>query len=109
MKDKEEIRESIRKDYSDVAKGASKGCCGGGLGCCSTIEIKNASLTMGYSKEDLKEMPLGANMGLGCGNPIAIALLKEGKGFWTWEAEEASILSWPEEKWARRGSSSGSI
>ncbi|MFA7030781.1 MAG: arsenite methyltransferase [Candidatus Methanomethylophilaceae archaeon] len=79
MKDKEEIRESIRKDYSDVAKGVSKGCCGGGLGCCSTIEIKNASLTMGYSKEDLKEIPLGANMGLGCGNPIAIALLKEGE------------------------------
>ncbi len=79
MKDKEEIRESVRNDYSKVAKGESKGCCGGGIGCCSPIEIKETSLMIGYSEEDLDGIPTGANMGLGCGNPIAIASLKEGE------------------------------
>ncbi|MGE0015056.1 MAG: arsenite methyltransferase [Candidatus Methanomethylophilaceae archaeon] len=79
MEDKEEIRESIRINYSNVARGESKGCCGGGLGCCSPIEIKEASMMIGYSEEDFDGIPSGANMGLGCGNPVAIASLKEGE------------------------------
>ena len=49
-----------------------------GSGCsCSTTD--NVSKEIGYSKEELEAVPKGANMGLGCGNPIALASLKEGE------------------------------
>lgn len=83
MKDKEEIRNYIRKSYSNVAKrNSSEGssCCGGGCGCsCAPVDTKETSLRIGYSEDDLSHIPSGANMGLGCGNPIAIASLKEGE------------------------------
>lgn len=81
IKRKELIRQSIRKNYADVAiNGAQGGCCCGS-GCCSSdtkIDISEAAKLIGYSEDDMKGVPLHANMGLGCGNPIAIASLKEG-------------------------------
>lgn len=79
MDDKERIRESIRNDYSEVAKGGGKGCCSGGFSCTPVLDIGEASLMMGYSEEDLEGVPIESNMGLGCGNPIAIASLREGE------------------------------
>lgn len=79
---KEVIRASIRKNYADVAlKGTDGGgcCCSGG--CCggdSQVDISETSLRNGYTKEDINHAPLEANMGLGCGNPIAIASILEG-------------------------------
>ena len=77
----EEIRATIRKNYSDVAtKGVKGGCCGGGCSCNGLqINVKDTSLRIGYSESDLSDIPAEANMGLGCGNPIAIAALKEGE------------------------------
>ncbi|OPX84607.1 arsenite methyltransferase [Pelotomaculum sp. PtaB.Bin117] len=77
----EEIREFIRKNYADVAlKNAGGGCCGGGCGCESIpLDVNEASIDIGYTESDLKNVPPEANMGLGCGNPIAIAGLKEGE------------------------------
>jgi len=80
MKDKEKLRQKIRKNYSQVALKGSSGCCCS-TGCCgsdSAIDANAAAKNLGYSKEDLVNMPDQANMGLGCGNPIAIASLKEG-------------------------------
>ncbi|NLB51612.1 MAG: arsenite methyltransferase [Syntrophomonadaceae bacterium] len=84
-KDKEEIRAFIRNNYANVAlnKGAG-GCCGSGSGCgCSSnespLEIKDISIIAGYSEEELKNVPADSNMGLGCGNPLAFAGLKEGE------------------------------
>lgn len=83
-KNKEEIREHIRKNYAGVALNGSQGC-GCGCGCNTqqaddkTLDIKKLSLTIGYSKNDLTDVPNDANMGLGCGNPITIAALKEGE------------------------------
>lgn len=81
LKDKEEIRDFIRKNYAEVAaKGSEGGCCGSSCSCgCgdSTLDIQEASINIGYSEDDLKAVPPEANMGLGCGNPIAIAALKE--------------------------------
>jgi SAM-dependent methyltransferase len=79
---KEEIKNAIRKNYADIAlKGTNgKGCCCSS-GCCSgdtSIDINEASLRIGYSNEDINNVPISSNMGLGCGNPIAIANLKEG-------------------------------
>lgn len=81
MKNKEKIREFIRKNYSKVAlKGSEGGCCGGGCSCsCAPSSIKEASNTIGYSDDDLLKVPSETNMGLGCGNPISIANLKEGE------------------------------
>ena len=78
---KEEIRESIRKNYAEVAQKGSEGSCGGGgCGCSGApFDISEASSKLGYTEDDLSNIPLEANMGLGCGNPIAIAALKEGQ------------------------------
>lgn len=83
---KEEIRAYIRKNYANVAlnKGNGTGCCGTS-GCCSgdnslvTDDAKEASKRLGYNEEKLSKIPEGANMGLGCGNPVAIASLKDGE------------------------------
>ncbi len=81
MKNKEEVRDFIRKNYSRVAlQGSAGGCCSGGCSCNGPqVNIKEAALNIGYSASDFKDIPVEANMGLGCGNPIAIAALKEGE------------------------------
>lgn len=71
------IRAAVRKQYGKVATGASSGCCSSGSGCCSTNA--SASLKVGYSAKDLAVVPDGANLGLGCGNPHAIAALRPGE------------------------------
>jgi arsenite methyltransferase len=83
---KEEIRAYIRKNYAKVAinKGKGSGCCGTSGCCCgegsvSFKDSKEAAKSLGYTVEELANIPEGANMGLGCGNPVAIASLKEGE------------------------------
>lgn len=85
----DDIRQSVRESYSKVAEGKAggTGCCAptnaGSGGCCGTpddFEITNVySERLGYSKEELGGVPAGADMGLGCGNPRAIAALKAGE------------------------------
>jgi SAM-dependent methyltransferase len=72
---KDEVRTAVREQYGRVARSAggetcAPGCCGGGAG---------SSLALGYSAEELAAVPEGANLGLGCGNPQAIAALAEGE------------------------------
>ena len=72
---KDEVRAAVREQYGNVARsagavGCAPGCCGPGA---------SASVALGYSEEDLAAVPEGANMGLGCGNPQAIAALKAGE------------------------------
>ncbi|HMA97641.1 MAG TPA: methyltransferase domain-containing protein, partial [Polyangiaceae bacterium] len=69
------IRGAVREHYGSVAKGGSSGCCA--PGCCGASA--DTSLKLGYTEEDLAAVPDGANMGLGCGNPQAIAALKPGE------------------------------
>ena len=80
MSSEEDIRDFIRKNYAEVAqKGNEGGCCSGG--CCTgaPINIIQISKEIGYTDEDILSVPLEANMGLGCGNPTALASLKEGE------------------------------
>jgi SAM-dependent methyltransferase len=81
MKNKEKIRNKIRQNYSEVAqKGSSGGCCGGGCSCDgSSVDVYGSSLKIGYTPEDVLNAPKDSNMGLGCGNPIAIANLNKGE------------------------------
>lgn len=76
---KDKVREHIRERYAGIAK--SNRACGCGSGCCQpdTLHNPEASARLGYSAEDLAAVPEGANMGLGCGNPQAIANLKPGE------------------------------
>ena len=71
----DEIRKAVREQYAGVANKTSDGCCT--PGCCGPAP--DASLSLGYAAEDLTAVPEGANMGLGCGNPQAIAALGEGE------------------------------
>lgn len=76
------IRDSIRRNYAQVAiKGTTSGGCCCSPGCCdsnSTIGIKEATLRNGYTDKEMEATPSESNMGLGCGNPIAIASIQEG-------------------------------
>jgi len=75
----DKIREAIRGKYSQAAL-AGKSCCGGG--CCGQERAKTPgerALDAGYSAQEIQSAPEGANMGLGCGNPQAIASLKPGE------------------------------
>ena len=71
----DEIRALVRKEYGKVAREAEQenatGCCGG--------FTPLASLKLGYTQEEMASVPEGANLGLGCGNPQAIAALKPGE------------------------------
>jgi ubiquinone/menaquinone biosynthesis C-methylase UbiE len=75
------IRAAVREQYSKVAESGSTGCGSSTTACCddSGADAKTASLELGYSSTDVIQAPDGANMGLGCGNPRAIASLKLGE------------------------------
>jgi SAM-dependent methyltransferase len=72
---KDDVRAVVRDQYGKVAREAAPSCA---PGCCGGF-TPDASLKLGYSAEDLAAVPEGANMGLGCGNPQAIAALKPGE------------------------------
>lgn len=73
----DEVRNTVREHYGKVAE--SKGRVGCTPGCCSPGAKPGSSLALGYTAEDLAQVPEGADMGLGCGNPQAIAALRPGE------------------------------
>ena len=76
----EEIRQVVRGTYGNVAKADGAGCgcdCGCDSGGARTAE--DIAVALGYSKDDASSVPDGANLGLGCGNPHAIASLRPGE------------------------------
>ena len=73
----DEIRAAVRQAYGAVATQPTRGgCCGGGS--CGTPAGAGSS-HLGYSAEELAAVPVGADLGLGCGNPQAIASLRPGE------------------------------
>ena len=66
------IRNTVRNGYADIARDKGSCCCGGA----APDKLAEA---IGYSNEELNSLPQGANMGLSCGNPTAIADLKPGQ------------------------------
>ena len=74
----EKIKKLVRKRYAKVAK-TSSSCCASTNSCCSAPTSKEVSSMIGYSEDDMSVAPEGANLGLGCGNPTAMASLKEGE------------------------------
>ncbi len=98
-RDKEEIRKAVRESYGQIARaGIAPSETSQAATCCtpsgiftetiqdspcdcsgSDFSLKQVSTVIGYSKEDIDSVPEGANMGLGCGNPVALASLKPGE------------------------------
>jgi SAM-dependent methyltransferase len=81
--DADTIRQRVRTDYAQVARASDAGsCCGEASGCCGVsedVQINTLiSVRLGYTRGDLAAVPAGADMGLGCGNPRAIASLRPG-------------------------------
>lgn len=85
------LREKVLEGYSKIARDgqwsgvqatseAGGSCCGGG-GCCgpNTLTAEQVAQAVGYGAQDLTALPEGANMGLSCGNPTAIAALRAGE------------------------------
>lgn len=92
----QEVREKVRAGYGAIAEAgisprreataaqgqaASSGCCGGSSCCTADAPAAADALAqaIGYSEEELQALPEGANMGLSCGNPTALAELKPGE------------------------------
>ena len=82
----DETRQAVLENYRAVAKGSATGCGGGPVTSCCTpggeealVSTESLSKRLGYSEEELKSAPKGADMGLGCGNPQAIAALRPGE------------------------------
>ena len=81
MKD-EDIRQAVREHYGSIAVEKTS-CCGPvsacGCGCSGDAPVDALSKAIGYSNYELEAVPDGANLGLGCGNPTALASLKKGE------------------------------
>lgn len=81
---KDQIRNNVRENYKQIALKVvnNNNCCA--PSCCEpgenqNISIEDISQKMGYTVDELQSIPDGANMGLGCGNPQAIAEISEGE------------------------------
>ncbi len=73
----DKIKEIVKSRYGKVAL-QSIPCCGTRKSCCGSPDAADMSKKVGYNDMDLNSAPEGANLGLGCGNPVALASLKEG-------------------------------
>ncbi len=69
--DSKKIKSIVKENYSKIATGKKCGCS------CSCSEAKQISKSIGYTDEEMSNVP-EANLGLGCGNPTAMAMIKEG-------------------------------
>lgn len=77
----EAVRSKVREGYGKIAEETSAGCCGPGVSCCGSApqDAEKLARELGYTVDELKTLPDGANMGLSCGNPAALAALKPGE------------------------------
>ncbi|MCL1825928.1 MAG: arsenite methyltransferase [Betaproteobacteria bacterium] len=76
-KSNEEVRETVRTGYAAIATGQRACCCGSPRS--NQADPIRLAKAVGYDAESLSNLPEGANMGLSCGNPVAIAALQEGQ------------------------------
>lgn len=78
MNTQDDIKNTVREGYAQIAK--TSGTCGCGSCCCNSNQtVQKQSGELGYSQDEMNQAPSGSNLGLGCGNPTAIASIKEGE------------------------------
>ncbi len=75
------LRQLVREGYTKIAQETSAGGCSPGVSCCGSApqDADKLARELGYTVEELQALPEGANMGLSCGNPAALAALKPGE------------------------------
>lgn len=74
------IKKAIKAGYAKIAKQQTNSCCGDFKFCCGNKTLTgDICQKIGYTEEELREIPANANLGLGCGNPVAISGLQEGE------------------------------
>jgi len=71
----EKVKNYVKKRYGKIAK-TNQSCCSSS--CCES-SLKDISQIIGYTKKDLEDIPVESSLGLGCGNPVALAGLKKGE------------------------------
>ncbi len=74
----EETRKVVREGYARIAKQGASCCAPANSSCGNTGLAQDISRSIGYSEQELGAVPEGSNLGLGCGNPVALASLREG-------------------------------
>ncbi|MCK4366530.1 MAG: arsenite methyltransferase [Thermoplasmata archaeon] len=74
----DEVKKAVREGYAKIAK-KSCSCCGPAVDTCGSPRGSQVSKGVGYTDEELKAIPEDADMGLGCGNPVALSTLREGE------------------------------
>ncbi|MEJ2306980.1 MAG: arsenite methyltransferase [candidate division WOR-3 bacterium] len=72
------IKKNIREGYAKIAR-ENNSCCAQAASCCTDTRVTTISKGIGYSEGEINSVPEGSNMGLGCGNPTALASLKKGE------------------------------
>lgn len=78
MSKTDDIKEVVKNSYAKIARSSSS--CGCSNCCCdSNQNTQRQTNQMGYSQDEISQAPSDSNLGLGCGNPVAIASLKEGE------------------------------
>ena len=70
-----DVRAVVREKYGLIAEGQVTGCCGQGCGC----DVVSEPDALGYTAEQIAAIPEGADLGLGCGNPLAFAAAQPGE------------------------------
>jgi len=76
-KNAKDIKQIVKEGYGKIARAA--GSCCQAASCCGNANLaKDIGKVVGYSDEEMNAVPQNSNLGLGCGNPVAIASLKEG-------------------------------
>ncbi|MFC1915016.1 arsenite methyltransferase [Chloroflexota bacterium] len=79
MEKEAEIKKIVREGYAEVVRKGSS-CCAPSGSCCGGADLaQDISKKIGYADEEIASVPEGANLGLGCGNPVALASLEEGE------------------------------
>ncbi len=79
--DESKIKKAVREGYAQIAKKGNSGCgCGSAnTSCCGPTSAETVSKGIGYSDQEMSAVPDESNLGLGCGNPTALASLKAGE------------------------------
>jgi SAM-dependent methyltransferase len=80
--DASDIKTIVRERYGNIATSGPANCCEPAASCCAPstpVDARDKARRMGYSDAELSAIPDGANLGLGCGNPQAIAALRPGE------------------------------
>ncbi len=78
MDTNKKIKEAVKQHYSEIARSGASCCSTGEASCCGPACDDITNLAHGYDLKELAELPEGADLGLGCGNPLSLVEIQRG-------------------------------